>query len=204
MIDRITTAQPQAASRTLQLLALASISGTTLFIVAYTIAQIQRSDLDAQHHFVSELLIGSAGPIMAFGFFASAIGSACVIAGLARRLPLDIVTVLGFLGLAGWSIGGFIAGAFPPTPQLNQIHVTAATAAFGGLPIAALVLSLRLLGLERWRAFARPALAWAVVVIVMVIGGWSIVSRAFGEHLIVAVDLIWMYVIAVGLLRHAD
>jgi hypothetical membrane protein len=126
-----------------------------------------------------------------------------------NSLPQRLVwSYLGLFLLALYGVSELLAGIFPidiggEATTAGTIHTIVGNISFFCLPIAAILLSLRMGKDEQWRSIRRPALALSIVVVltaILTIAGFNL-GIGFGVTQRVAnvAVLVWMLMVALHL-----
>ncbi len=191
-------------------LALIAIGGIVYFIVAVVVLHVLRPEYNPINHAVSNYAIGPYGYLMSAAFYALALSVFALALGLARSMVFTNRARLAVLQLNIASVGmiemGFFPGdvhaLHPPATITGVIHWAAAGVSFSSIMIAAFLLSNCFKTDERWQAFQRPALAYAMAMVVALLAygvlalfGWL----GIGQRIYIGVSLMWLVFMAVWL-----
>lgn len=147
-------------------LALLGIASFTLAVVAL---HFLRTDHDPTQRFISEYAVGPYGALMTAAFCALGSGSAALILGLVVGVGHEGTSIGGLVLLGIWSLGVFLAAAFPIDVFVGlrtiagAIHGFSALVAFCSLVAAVIAFSRRLKLDDSWRSSGRVLGAFAIL-----------------------------------------
>jgi hypothetical membrane protein len=202
------------------------VAGPILFMLVFSIDGAFRAGYDPATTPISNLLLGDMGWLESAAFLASGLLIIAFALGLrpglregrgARSGPI----LIGVAGL-GLAVAGLLlpdpAFGYPPgtpggPPQFpaswhSSVHVVAAFAIFGALPVAAIILSRRFrsAGPARWSLYSLASgVAMLITFVSYIVGtrGGDGVGQIPGwlERVSVAIGFIWVAALAIRLLR---
>ena len=186
MTTTVGSRSPEA--RRLDVLAILGIVGPGLFTAAVVLQEIFRSDRSPFDNYISEYAVGRYGSVQVAAFFALAVGSLSLAAGL-RMATRDLRgSRLGSSLLALMSIGVFLAGVFtadlrnqgrPPTAE-GTMHLAVSIPTFILAIVVIFVFARTFRRDERWASLGPASLALgAVCLVALVASDVVIVQRVF-------------------------
>ena len=205
-----------------RLLAYLGLAGLSCFVATVVALHWLQPQLNPVNEVVSYYVHGAWGWLLTVGLIGLGIGSLALTIGVGRAVVGPGVRA-GWWLLAIWSIGVLLSGIFAADPPGNwdrppsragMIHGNAALIAILTLPIAALVLARSFRHDLQWRRKGTLLLILAVAT-VLSMGAFMtslvpvIVSPGppwllgFTERILLGVYVVWLWVLAVGLLQAA-
>jgi hypothetical protein len=182
-------------------LATLAIVGIGYFLVAVVTLHFLRPDYNPISRAVSQYAVGPYGFLMTSAFFSLSLGSLALVIGLFHGVSETGRSWIGLVLLGIWGVGIFIAGIFSTdlngAPQTNsgQIHVMASVFSFFSLILAALLLSWRFKNDEKWSSFHRPALMFALLMLLAFVGLFVYINTGFGglsQRIFIVAFLLWL------------
>jgi Protein of unknown function (DUF998) len=184
-----------------KLLALVSLSGNVLFILAVFILHFLIKDLYPPEHFVSEYAIGHYSWVQTLAFYAVAIAQVCLIIGIMADIKLSILSIASF---SIWTISMILIAIFPtnlpdaiPNTE-NIIHNQAAVSAFVSLIVAMFAWGFDFKKNEDWKSLTK--LSWFfgglgfIILYALAISSLSI--RGFSQRIFLAWILTWLIIVS--------
>jgi hypothetical protein len=184
-----------------KLLAVVSLCGNSLFILAVFILHFLRKDLYLPEHFISEYAIGNYSWVQYFAFYAVAIAQFSLLIGVTANIKLSILSWASFIV---WSISMLLVAIFPtnlpdaiPTME-NTIHNQAASFAFCSLIIAMFSWGFDFRKNDAWKSLTK--LSWFfgglgfVILFALAISSLSI--RGLSQRIFVGWILTWLIIVS--------
>lgn len=188
-----------------------AVVGIVYFFAAVSAEQLLRPMYDPMQRTISELAVGRYGFLQISAFVALGLSLLALPAGLWRRVRTTVLSRLGLCLIAIGGVASFLAAAFPTDLRnaavatvSGQIHADTATAGYGCLITAMLLLSLHFRGDRRWRSFHLPSsgltlVGMAALVALAVAGNSDVVGLL--QRLMVVPLLGWVMLAGVHGLR---
>ena len=189
----------------LALLAVVDIAVKFLTIAAL---HFLRPDVNPVLEPISNYGVGPYGFLLTVADIGSILATLALVFGLYLGIGPSGRSYVGLFFLALYGVSELLAGIFPidiggEATTAGTIHTIVGNISFFCLPIAAILLSLRMGKDEQWRSIRRPALALSIVVVltaILTIAGFNL-GIGFGVTQRVAnvAVLVWMLMVALHL-----
>ena len=201
-------------TRTVALLAWLTVAGIVVYVVLDMVAQVLPPHYSALSQAESDLAVGPYGWIMTVNFVVRGVLSTTLLLALSRVLNQSRRARTGLVLLGVWTAGAFLLAAFPTDVGGGEhsahgtIHLAVAFGAFVAIPIAQWLLAGALRVDPRWTTLGAPAMRAAILTIgtfvLLVIGAGAPRIGGLTERVFLGAALLWIGVVALGLLRYAS
>ena len=166
--------ESQNRAKVTMFLALLALVGIAVKFFIIAALHFMRPDVNPVSEPISNYGVGLYSFLLTFADIGSVVATLALVFGLYLAImpPARSYVGLFLLGLTG--VSELLAGIFPidvgaEVTTAGTIHNIAGNISFFCFPIAAILVSLRMGKDEQWRSLRRPALALAIVVVLMVI-----------------------------------
>ena len=189
-------------------LALLALVGIAVKFLTIAALHFVRPDVTPVSEPISTYGVGPYGFLFTVADIGSGIATLALVFGLYLGIRPAGRSYVGLFLLALYGVSELLAGIFPidiggEATTAGTIHNIVGNISFFCLPIAAILLSLRMGKDEQWRSFRRPALALSIVVVltaILTIAGFNL-GIGFGVTQRVAnvAVLVWMLMVALHL-----
>ena len=200
--------ESQGRARVTMFLALLALVGIALKFLTIAALHFLRPDVNPVSEPISNYGVGPYGFLFTVADIGSGLATLALVFGLYLGIPPPGRSYVGLSLLALYGVSELLAGIFPidvggEATTAGTIHTIVGNISFFCLPIAAILLSLRMGKDEQWRSLRRPALALSIVIVltvILTIAG-SNLGIGFGVTQRVAnvAVLVWMLVVALHL-----
>jgi hypothetical protein len=200
--------ESQRRARLTMFLALLALVGMALKFLTIAALHFVRPDVNPVSEPISTYGVGPYGFLFTVANIGSSLATLTLVFGLYLGIPSSGRSYVGLFLLALYGVSELLAGIFPidiggEATTAGTIHNIVGNISFFCLPIAAILLSLRMGKDEQWRSIRRPALALSIVIVltvILTIAG-SNLGIGFGVTQRVAniAVLVWMLVVALHL-----
>ncbi|CAN5285566.1 hypothetical protein BH11BAC5_BH11BAC5_41420 [soil metagenome] len=189
-------------------IALISLSGCLLFFVIVCSLHFLRPDKNMLSCFVSEYAVGNYSWLMKVAGYSLTIASALLLTGLSMNIKASKKSIAS-LGI--FCIGFLLLTIFPtdvpvvpPTPH-GLIHALAALIALISLAISMFTWSFVFKKNENWKSFAKPAMFFGVVSLVLFIVHFvsPIPLRGLTQRILLVWDISWLLLVSRKLYQYA-
>jgi hypothetical membrane protein len=189
-------------------LALLALVGIAVKFLTIAALHFLRPDVNPVLEPISNYGVGPYGFLLTVADIGSVLATFALVFGLYLGIAPPGRSYVGLFLLALYGVSELLAGIFPidvggEATTAGTIHTIVGNISFFCLPIAAILLSLRMGKDEQWRSLRRPALALSIVVVltvILTIAGFNL-GIGFGVTQRVAnvAVLVWMLVVALRL-----
>jgi hypothetical membrane protein len=200
--------ESQRRARVTMFLALLALVGIAVKFLTIAALHFLRPDVNPVLEPISNYGVGPYGFLLTVADIGSVLATLALVFGLYLGIAQPGRSYVGLFLLALYGVSELLAGIFPidvggEATTAGTIHTIGGNISFFCLPIAAILLSLRMGKDEQWRSIRRPALALSIVVVltvILTIAGFNL-GIGFGVTQRVAnlAVLIWMLVVALHL-----
>jgi hypothetical membrane protein len=200
--------ESQRRARLTMFLALLALVGIAVKFLTIAALHFLRPDVNPVSEPISTYGVDPYGFLFTFANIGSGIATLALVFGLYLGIRPPGRSYVGLFLLALYGVSELLAGIFPidvggEATTAGTIHNIVGNISFFCLPIAAILLSLRMGKDEEWRSIRRPALALSIVIVltvILTIAG-SNLGIGFGVTQRVAnvAVLVWMVVVALHL-----
>ena len=198
----------QDKARVTMFLALLALAGIAVKFLIIAALHFLRPETNPVLEPISNYGVGPYGFLLTVADIGSVLGAFALVFGLYLGIAPPGRSYVGLFLLALYGVSELLAGIFPidvggEATTAGTIHTIVGNISFFCLPIAAILLSLRMGKDEQWRSIRRPAVALSIVVVltvILTIAGFNL-GIGFGVTQRVAnlAVLVWMLVVALHL-----
>jgi hypothetical membrane protein len=200
--------ESQRRARMTMFLALLALVGIAVKFLTVAALHFLRPDVNPVLEPISNYGVGPYGFLLTVADIGSVLATFALVFGLYLGIAPPGRSYVGLFLLALYGVSELLAGIFPidvggEATTAGTIHTIVGNISFFCLPIAAILLSLRMGKDEQWRSIRRPAVALSIVVVltvILTIAGFNL-GIGFGVTQRVAnlAVLVWMLVVALHL-----
>jgi hypothetical membrane protein len=200
--------ESQRRARVSMFLALLALVGIAVKFLTIAALHFLRPDVNPVLEPISNYGVGPYGFLLTVADIGSVLATFALVFGLYLGIAPPGRSYVGLFLLGLYGVSELLAGIFPidvggEATTAGTIHTIVGNISFFCLPIAAILLSLRMGKDEQWRSLGRPALALSIVVVltvILTIAGFNL-GIGFGVTQRVAnvAVLVWMLVVALRL-----
>ncbi len=179
---------------------LASLCGNIIFLIAFILDHILRSNLSVLSSFVSEYAEGDYGWIMTVGFLSLGISQLFLIAALLQNLAASKTSIITF---GVWCSGLFLVAIFPADLPGEQpsiagiIHNIAALLAFINIGIAMIEWGFTFRKNKNWQSMVK--LSWFFGIISISLFIIFLLSppsfSGLAERVLIIWDILWLLLV---------